>query len=79
MKRRQLWDADLNVRFLNLNGLALSLLMKLRQEQVRGRDAVTDVLTQAGIPVSEVALNGGTEILKDWLQKGIVVGAVKSS
>ena len=72
-------DADLNVRFLTLNGLALSLLMKLQQEQVRGRDAVTDVLTQAGIPVSEVALNGGTEILRDWLQKGIVVGAVKSS
>lgn len=67
-------DEHDSVRFIHCNPFTLRLFECLRSTDVTGKAAVTAVLEESGMALSEAALQGGTAILSDWRNQGLILG-----
>ncbi|MEQ3634037.1 putative DNA-binding domain-containing protein [Thalassolituus sp.] len=68
-------DRHDTVRFLHTNPFTLGLLVILQDEELTGQDAVIALLNQAGMGLSDTALQGGLQILEQWQEQGLLLGA----
>jgi|AZIK01.1.fsa_nt_gi hypothetical protein len=68
-------DRHNTVRFLHTNPLTLGLLVILQDEELTGKDAVVALLNQAGMALTDMALQGGLQILEQWQEQGLLLGA----
>jgi hypothetical protein len=55
--------------------LTLGLLVILQDEELTGKDAVVALLNQAGMALTDMALQGGLQILEQWQEQGLLLGA----
>jgi len=72
-------DTQPQVRFVQLNAVSAGLFMRIQAGGVSGINAVEGTLAEIGMQGSEAAFSGGTEILRDWHEKGIILGAERAS
>lgn len=71
-------DCKDTVRFVVCNPMTLAIMERLQSgECMSGRDAVLSVLNVMGLADSQVAIDGGIEILNTWFSQGILLGAAK--
>lgn len=71
-------DQKDKVRFLHCNAFTLRLFEGLRSGGLTGGAGIRAVLEESSIPFSSAAMDGGTAILKNWREQGLILGGRKS-
>lgn len=73
-------DRNLNVRFMEINGVTARLLVLLQENSdFTGSDAIGQVARELQHPNPEVVIRGGQEALDHLLDTGIILGTQLSS
>jgi hypothetical protein len=67
-------DQDDQVGFMQLNQVSAYLLQALRNTSHTGQQILTEIATQLNHPQPQKVIQGGLEILQEWLKCDIVLG-----